>query len=117
MPLKVAHNKLDSGIEVLALAGSLTLGRDAQNFEWTVEELIKNQARRIVIDLTEISFVDSAGIGILVGCHGKVASTGGQLRLAGVAERVLNVFRITKVDSILHLDANVGESVRALGAA
>jgi len=117
MPLKVTQNKLDSGVEVLTLAGSLTLGRDAQNFEWTVEELIKNQARRIVIDLTEVSFVDSAGIGILVGCHGKVASAGGQLRLAGVAERVLNVLRITKVDSILHLDANVADSVRALGAA
>ena len=41
MPLKVTQNKLDSGVEVLTLAGSLTLGRDAQNFEWTVEELIK----------------------------------------------------------------------------
>lgn len=117
MPLKVVHTKQDSGTELLTLAGSLTLGRDAQNFEWTVEELIKNQARHIIIDLTEISFVDSAGIGILVGCHGKVASAGGQLRLAGAAERVLNVLRITKVDTILNLDASVADSVRSFGAA
>ena len=93
MPLKVTQNKLDSGVEVLTLAGSLTLGRDAQNFEWTVEELIKNQARRIVIDLTEVSFVDSAGIGILVGCHGKVASAGGQLHHRGQVEVISSIER------------------------
>lgn len=116
MPLKVTQNKLDSGIEVLVLSGSLTLGRDAQHFEWTVEELIKNNARRIVVDLSEVSFVDSAGIGILVGCHGKVTNAGGQLRLAGVVDRVMNVLRITKVDGILRLDASTADAIRALGA-
>lgn len=117
MPLKVDSSSLDSGIEVLTLAGSLTLGREAQHFEWTVEELIKNQRNRIVIDLTAISFVDSAGIGILVGCHGKVSSSGGQLRLAGIADRVLNVLRVTKVDTILRIDANAADSIREIGAA
>ena len=43
----------------------MTLGRDAQNFEFSVEELIKNQKTRIVLEMSEVSFVDSAGIGIL----------------------------------------------------
>lgn len=117
MPLKVYRRSLDSGIEVLTLAGSLTLGREAQNFELTVEELVKDQKNRIVLDLKDVSFVDSAGIGILVSCHGKARSAGGQLRLAGVVDRVLNVLRITKVDTIMLLDPSVADSIRALGNA
>jgi anti-sigma B factor antagonist len=116
MPLKVDRSSLDSGVEVVTLGGSLTLGRDAQNFEFSIEELIKNQKTRIVLDLSEVTFVDSAGIGILVGCHGKVATAGGKLRMAGLTPRVLNVLRITKVDSILTLDDNVAASLAALSA-
>lgn len=116
MSLKVERTSLDTGIEVLTLTGSLTLGRDAQHFEWTIEEMVKNQQNRIIVDLSGVPFVDSAGIGILVGCHGKTSSAGGQLRLAGLAERVLHVLKITKVDSIVLIDANVDESVRALNA-
>lgn len=114
MPLKVDRSSLESGVEVVTLGGSLTLGRDAQNFEFSIEELIKNQKTRIVLDLSEVTFVDSAGIGILVGCHGKVATAGGTLRMAGLTPRVLNVLRITKVDSILTLDDNVAASLAAL---
>jgi anti-sigma B factor antagonist len=115
MPLKVDRNTLDSGVECIKLAGSLTLGRDAQNLEWSVEELIKNQKARIVFDLTEVSFVDSAGIGILVGCHGKATSAGGQLRIAGLADRVIHVVRVTKVDSILNIDPTFADSIRNIG--
>jgi len=117
MALKVDRGTLESGIEVLTLSGSLTLGRDAQHFEWTVEDLIKSQHNRIIVDLAAVSFVDSAGIGILVGCHAKATNSGGQIRLAGLSERVLTVLRITKVDSIVLMDATVADSVRAFTAA
>jgi anti-sigma B factor antagonist len=116
MPLKVDRTTQDSGVELFTLNGSLTLGREAQAFEWSVEELIKSGTTRIVLDMTNISFVDSAGIGILVGCHGKVSAAGGQLRLAAVNGRVMNVLKITKVDSIMLTDASVADSVKAITA-
>ena len=114
--MKVDRRTLESGIEVITLGGSLTLGREAQNFEWSVEELIKNQKSRIVLDMADVSFVDSAGIGILVGCHGKVSAAGGKLRLANVGARVMNVLKITKVDSIMKTDSSVDEAVKAIEA-
>ncbi len=116
MPLKVDRSSLESGVEVITLAGSLTLGRDAQNLELLVEELIKNQKTRIVFDLTEVSFVDSAGIGILVGSFGKVSKAGGKLRMAALTPRVLNVLKISKVEKLLGLDENVAASLAALAA-
>lgn len=115
MPLKVDRSTLDSGVECLTLAGNLTLGRDAQQLEWTVEELIKNQKTRIVFNLAEVSYVDSAGIGILVGCHGRAEAAGGQLRITGLAERVTLVLKVTKVDSILNIDPTFEDSVRNFG--
>ena len=116
MPLKVDRSSLESGVEVIKLAGSLTLGRDAQNFELSVEELVKNQQTRIVLDMTDVSFVDSAGVGVLVGCHGKVATAGGKLRMAALTPRALNVLKISKVDGILFLDPTVDASLAALAA-
>ncbi|MBI2688088.1 MAG: STAS domain-containing protein [Acidobacteria bacterium] len=117
MPLKIVRSSLESGIEIFTLAGSITLGRESQSFESAVEELIKNRQNRIVLDLKEVSFVDSAGIGILVGCHGKANNSGGELRLAGVGDRVLHVLKITRVDGMMHMDATLDDSIRQFAAA
>jgi len=116
MPLKADRSSLESGVELIKLAGGLTLGRDSQHLEMLIEELIKNNQTRIVLDLAEVSFVDSAGVGILIGSHGKVLTAGGHLRLATLAPRVLNILKISKVDKILALDATVADSLAALAA-
>lgn len=115
MPFKVDQQSLDSGVEVLTLSGNMTLGREAQHFEWLVQDLVKNQRNRIVVDMTGVGYIDSAAIGIIVGSHGAVASAGGQFRLAGLGERVSAVLRLTRVDSILHIDASPAESILAFG--
>lgn len=114
MSLQLDRKTLDSGIEVIQLSGSLTLGRESQGLEKLVESLLNPGPARIVIDMAAVPFVDSAGIGILVGCHGKTATAGGTLRVAGAADRVRHVLRVTNVDSVLRLDASVADSLKAL---
>ena len=115
MALKFDRKSHESGVEILTLTGSLTLGRESQYLEETVCDLIGTGGSRVILDMTEVSFADSAGIGILVGCHGKASKAGSRFRLAAVGARVLNVLRITKVDSLLRIDANVADSVQAIG--
>lgn len=114
MALKFECTTLAGGVELITLHGSMTLGRDAQAVESTVDDLIASHRTRAIFDLQSVSFVDSAGIGILVSCHGKLVSAGGQLRLCGLNDRVLNVIRITKVDSVLHIDHTVPDAAKAL---
>ena len=116
MALKFDCGTLAGGAELLTLHGSMTLGRDSQSVEATIEDMIATHRARVVIDLQGVSFIDSAGLGILVSCHGKLAAAGGQLRLAGLNDRILNVLRITKVDSVLHIDRTVADSLRALAS-
>jgi anti-sigma B factor antagonist len=116
MPFEVDRSTLDSGVIVLSLSGSMTMGNQLQKLEWTVEELIKNQQNRIVLDMSKITYLDSSAVGVLVGCHGLAKNAGGQLRVAGTTERVGTIFKMSGVDAILSLDATRSDSESAFGA-
>lgn len=67
----------------------------------------------LVVDLTEVSFMDSTGLGVLVGALKRVRTTGGDLRLVIDQEKVLKVFRITALTQVFEIHATLDE---ALGA-
>lgn len=116
MPFETDRKELDSGVLVLTLSGTMTMGNQLQKFEWLVEELTKKQQNRIVVDMSQINYLDSSAIGVLMACHGMVKTSGGQMRLAGVSERVATVFKITGVDGVLVSDATRDEAVSALAS-
>ena len=116
MPFEVERSALDSGVIVLALSGSMTMGNQLQQLESSIQELTKNNQNRIVLDMSKITYLDSSAIGMMVGCHGSLRTSGGQLRLAGVTPRVAAVFKMTGVDKVLSLDPTRDDSVAALSA-
>jgi anti-anti-sigma factor len=64
--LTVEKRLLDSEVAVLALAGRLTLGRECQRVEWLVDDLLREGKHSVIFDLSGLSFIDSAGVGIVV---------------------------------------------------
>lgn len=116
MPFETERKALDSGIVVLALSGTMTMGNQLQQLEWTVGELTKNKQSKIVLDMTRVTFIDSSAIGVLAACYGNVSGAGGHLRVAGVCDRVLTILRMVKVDTFLPLDATADASVSAMAA-
>jgi anti-sigma B factor antagonist len=116
MSFEVERSALDSGVMVLALSGSMTMGTQLQELELSLQELANKNQNRIVLDLSKISYLDSSAIGVLVSCHGSVKGSGGQLRLAGVNSRVSAVFKMTGVDKVLSVDPTRNDSVSALSA-
>jgi anti-sigma B factor antagonist len=116
MPFETNRTPLDSGVLVLILTGTMTMGTQLQRFEWMVEELTKSQQNRIVVDMSEITYVDSSAIGVLVGCYGTVKNSGGQFRLAGLTDRVAKIFKMGGVDTVLLIDANRDAAVAAVSS-
>ena len=114
MPFQFDQDTLDSGVLVLTLSGAMTMGTYLKQFEWKVEELAKEQHQRIVMDMAQVSYLDSSAIGVLVGCNGLLLSSGGQLRLAGVTERVNTIFKMTGVDGLLLSSSTRDEAVHDL---
>ncbi len=109
--------QLESDIAAIDISGPLTRGSKGEELEWELDRLIKDGSRKILIDMSASSYMDSAGLGILVGATGKMNEAGGRLRLAGINDKVLNVIRMTKLDKVLAIDENVEASLTVLGAA
>jgi anti-sigma B factor antagonist len=101
--LDIQTKQLQPGIIVLVITGRITIGRDSQHLEWAVGNLVSEQRKKIIFDLTGVTHVDSTGIGIIMMSAGKVKEAGRELRLAGAAGHVEEVLKITNVHQILGL--------------
>jgi anti-sigma B factor antagonist len=111
------QQKQVSGCEVLELSGRVTIGRDCQELEWQLDKLITDGSARIVVDLANVTHVDSTGIGIFVMSSAKAKQHGGQLRLAAPTSQVEQVFTLTNVNTIVPIHPTVAEAATASGAA
>ena len=101
MILTIQESRIDPGVVVLQMSGRICLGRDCQEVEWRVGELIKRDEKKVVFDMTGVSIVDSTGVGILVTCSGRLRKAGGELRLAGLQEKVTDILTMTQVDRVI----------------
>ena len=99
---QIQRKRIEPDIVLLEISGRITLGRECQDVEWAVEGLIRDSQKKVVFDLSELNYVDSSGIGIIVMCCGKMRAAGGEVRLASLQPRVAEVMKITKLDQIMH---------------
>lgn len=91
----------------MELRGHLNLGNELMSVEASVKQLIDQGARKLVIDVTMLEYVDSAGIGMLVACNGRIEKAGGKMRVAGAQGSVAKTFEVVHMDRITSLDADL----------
>lgn len=94
----------------------MTMGNQLSHFERTVEELVKKQQNKIIFDMSQITYLDSSSIGVLVGCNSIIGGSGGSLRLACVTDRVGMILKMTGLDGFLPCDPSREAAVQALTA-
>ncbi len=116
MLLNIEKQQAANGVMVLKITGRISLGRDSQQVEWQVNELLKEDQKRVVFDLTGVNHLDSTGIGILVMCSARLKKAGGDLRVAGAQGLVSEVLRVTRVDNIVPMHSTSAEAVQAFEA-
>jgi len=116
MHVSATIEKLPEATAVITLQGNMTLGTSLKVADSQVHGAIDDGFTKIVIDLTEVDYVDSAGLGLLIFTYGTLNEKGGALRLCGVAPRVLSLLQLTKTDSLLPIDQTRAESLSALAA-
>ena len=114
MILETEVFEFEPDITGISCAGRFTLGTRLKETEGLIDSLIANGTRKLVLDLTHVEFVDSAGLGIIMRAFGELEQVGGQMRIAGAKEQVLRLFEITHTSPILTLDPDLVTSVRML---
>ena len=112
--LTVEKRLVDSDVAVLSLGGRLTLGRDCQRVEWQVDDLLREGKLNVIFDLSGLSFIDSAGVGMVMMCFGKLRKSGGTLLAAGAKGYVEDTLKLTRVNEVLQLFPNVEAAAASL---
>jgi anti-sigma B factor antagonist len=109
MPIET--RQLESGITVVTVSGRLVLGRDEERLETVVGELLEQERKKFVFDISALDYADSSGIGTLVACLTHIKKASGDLRMAGANARMLRLFRMTGVESLMSLYPSVSAAI------
>jgi anti-anti-sigma factor len=110
-PLTYSSNEMERpGLVVMKLAGPLTL-RNMFEFQ---SELAHNTPPRMVFDLSDVPYMDSAGIGVLINYYVSAEKNGRKMALAGANERIDALLVLTKVQRLLRSFGTVEEAVAGI---
>ena len=113
MLMTATIERLPEATAVVTVSGPMTLGTSLKIADSQVQAAIADGVTRLVFDLTAVDYVDSAGLGMIVFTSGVLSGKSGALRLCGVASRVASLLKLTKMDSLLSIDAGRAESLAA----
>ena len=97
--MKIETRKVGD-VTVLDCSGKITLGEGTMAVRNTVREILKNGGKKIILNLGDVNYIDSSGIGELVSGFTTVANQGGTLKLLGLTHRIKDLLQITKLYTI-----------------
>ncbi|HUX43980.1 MAG TPA: STAS domain-containing protein [Terracidiphilus sp.] len=114
MLLTTTIENLPGQTAVVSFSGPLTIGTSMKMADSQVQSAISEGVTRMIFDLSNVDYMDSAGLGMLVYFYGAINQKSGAFRLCGVKPRILDLLKITHTDTFLSMDATREESLAAL---
>lgn len=114
MPITITTSEAGE-VHIVHVSGEIDV-TSAAVLRDALEALIADGRRRLTLDLSEVTFMDSTGLGIVVGRLKRLSRHGGTMTVAAAHPRVLRVFSITGLDQLLDVHADVEAAVRAAEA-
>ncbi len=91
------------GVMVVDVSGRITLGEGSSNLREGVRDMLGKGQKKILLNLGEVSYIDSSGIGELVSAFTSVANQAGQLKLLHLTKRVRDLLQITKLYTVFEV--------------
>jgi len=100
-------------VSVIDASGRITLGEGASAFRDTVRDLASKGDKKLLLNLSDVSYIDSSGIGEMVSGFTTVTNHGGQLKLLGLSKRVKDLLQITKLYTVFEVFDDEAAAVRS----
>ncbi|MFQ5824302.1 MAG: STAS domain-containing protein [bacterium] len=107
--------RFSNGVVILELSGKIMGGPDATLLNDKLHELIEAGNTKIVADLEKVNWMNSSGLGILIGGLTTMRNSGGDLKLANVTERIQSLLMITKLLTVFETFDSVDSAVQSFG--
>ena len=102
MSMKASTRQVD-GVTIVDLSGRITLGEGSVILRDTVKDLLGKGQKKILLNLGDVSYIDSSGIGELVSAFTSVRNQAGQLKLLHLTKKVHDLLQITKLYTVFEV--------------
>ncbi|TFH02951.1 MAG: anti-sigma factor antagonist [Calditrichales bacterium] len=99
---------------IIALSGKIMGGPEAAEINDKINQLIDERSLKVVIDLLNVEWMNSSGLGILISAVTLLKKNGGGLRLINVSDRIQNLLKITKLSGVFETCTSLEEAVGSL---
>lgn len=106
-----------NGVTVLDIDGPITLGPGADRLGDKVRSLLQQGSKRLIVNLSRVGYVDSAGLGELVQAYTTASRQGGMLKLTGVTKKLNDLLVITKLSTVFESFDTESAAISSFGAA
>ncbi|MBI4535031.1 MAG: STAS domain-containing protein [Ignavibacteriae bacterium] len=98
-------------VTIISLDGNLMGGPDATTLNNKIHELIEAGKKQVVIDLAGVRFMNSSGLGVLIGTLSTLRSSGGNLKIANATPKITSLIEISKLSSVFQTYASTSDAV------
>jgi anti-sigma B factor antagonist len=114
MALRITERDAN-GVGVLVLEGRIVLGEESNSFREKVKNLLAAGRKEMVLNLANVSYIDSAGLGVLVAAFHSARSQGGTLKLANLGQNFNEVLQVTKLMTVFDTYNDEGAAIQSFG--
>jgi anti-sigma B factor antagonist len=101
------------GVTILDLSGRITLGEGSVVLRDQIRELLAKEQKNILLNLADVTYIDSSGIGELVSAYTAVRNKGGELKLLNLTKKVHDLLQITKLYTVFDIKDDEAAAVAA----
>ncbi len=112
MSIKVSTRQLDK-VTIVDLSGRITLGEGSSVLREAVKDLVAKGQKNILLNLGDVTYIDSSGIGELVSSFTSVSNQGGRLKLLNLQKKVHDLLQITKLYTVFEVHTDEAAAVRS----
>jgi anti-sigma B factor antagonist len=109
-------NKQVGDVSVVALNGRIVLGEESTSLRERVKALIADGKKKIVLNMSNVTYIDSAGLGILVAAHVSAKNHGAALHLSNLGEKFNDVLQLTRLMTVFSVYTTEAEAIKSFGS-
>lgn len=103
-------------VRVLDISGKITLGEGTMTVRNAVRDILKNNGKKILLNLADVNYIDSSGIGELVSSYTTVTNNGGSLKLLNLTKKIQELLAITKLLTVFQVYDNEQSALASFSA-
>jgi anti-sigma B factor antagonist len=107
------EEKDTNGVTVLTLAGRVTLGEESNQLRTHFKDVLARGKNRLIVDLAEVDYIDSAGLGTLVAGYTTASSQGANVKLANLTKKFREQLNITKLVTVFDVFDSIEDAVKS----